>query len=39
MFRKSWGATMDDRHGPFVVGTQQEEPAAEETEAQQPKPV
>ena len=30
---------MDDGHGPFVVGTQQEEPAAEETEVQQPEPV
>ncbi|KAF3511851.1 hypothetical protein F2Q69_00004594 [Brassica cretica] len=35
----SWGATMDDGHGPFVVGTQQEEHAAEETKAQQPEPV
>ncbi|KAF3511848.1 hypothetical protein F2Q69_00004593 [Brassica cretica] len=35
----SWGATIDDGHGLFVVGTQQEEHAAEETEAQQPEHV
>ena len=33
------GATMDDGHGPLVVGTQQEELAAEGTEAQQPESV
>ena len=36
MFRMSWGTTTDDGQGPFVVGTQQEEPAAKETEAHQP---
>ena len=24
MFRMSWGVTMDDIHGPFVIGNQQE---------------
>lgn len=37
--RMTWGATMDDGHDPFVVETQQEESAAEETEAQLPEHV